>query len=148
MWFKHVKNIYTTQNSSVITKICWVESIMLEIFDAKLIDFRSRLNLDKEKKRLNTDLVRKKKGKIYTYKSWGSGQWLWLSKITGQAKSCLRSSMQSWLITRPIFWTQAARAGAVTSPFTIPSTPLYDKGALGCQPVTRGIGGWGGYPNP
>ena len=34
---------------------------MLEIVDAKLIDFRSRLNLDKEKNRLNTDLLEKKK---------------------------------------------------------------------------------------
>ena len=34
---------------------------MFEIFDAKLIDFRPRLNLGENKKKLNTDLVGKKK---------------------------------------------------------------------------------------
>ena len=34
---------------------------------------------------------------IYTHKSWGSGRWLGLSKITGRAKSRLRLGTRAWL---------------------------------------------------
>ena len=52
-------------------------------------------------------------------KSWGSGQWLWLFYIPGQAKSWLRPKV------RPGFWLQA-RAGTslLTSIIVFNSLPL------------------------
>ena len=55
------------------------------------------VNFNEKKKRVEHRFGRKKV-EIYLVQKLESGQWLLLLKITGWAKCCLMSNMQSWLV--------------------------------------------------